>query len=116
MIYGCFYGVSTFYSVYVENPKLGNFQVSFDRLSACLQHALFSVPLFSGAYAKRGSLRSFILCGSGIALLAITFVYALLPETMRFSRASILIGWCSASFVGLVLRMGCTNGTVHNRK
>ena len=105
MIYGCFYGVSTFYSVYVK-PEIGQFPSEFlIGFLPAYSMLYFLCLLFSGAYAKRGSLRSFI-AGSGIALLAITFVYALLPETMRFSRASILIGWCSASFVGLVLRMG----------
>ena len=105
MIYGSFYGVSTFYSIYIK-PEIEQFPSEF-LLGFLPAYSMlyFLCLLFSGAYAQRGSLRSFI-AGSGIALLAITFVYALLPETMRFSRASILIGWVGASLMGLVLRWG----------
>ena len=103
IIYGSFYGVSTLYSQYVKseiNQFPDEFLLGFLPAYSIL---FFLCLLFSGAYAKRRSLRSF-LAGSGIALLAITFVYAFLPETLRFSRGSILMGWGGASLLCVIIR------------
>ena len=102
-IYGSFYGVSALYALYIK-PAIGQFPNEF-LLGFLPAYSIlyFLSLLFSGAYAKNHSLRSF-LAGSGIALLAITFIYALLPETLRFSRGSILAGWGVASLLGLAIR------------
>ena len=85
IIYGSFYGVSTLYSQYVKseiNQFPDEFLLGFLPAYSIL---FFLCLLFSGAYAKRRSLRSF-LAGSGIALLAITFVYA-------FARNAAIFPW-----------------------
>ncbi|HAB89043.1 MAG TPA: hypothetical protein DCF84_00815 [Bacteroidetes bacterium] len=103
IIYGSFYGVSTLYSHYVKS-EIDHFPDIFLLGFLPAYSVLFFLCLlFSGAYAKHRSLRSFF-AGSGIALLAITFIYALLPETLRFSRGSILAGWGVASLLGLTIR------------
>ena len=101
-IYGSFYSVSALYALYIK-PAIGQFPNEF-LLGFLPAYSIlyFLSLLFSGAYAKNHSLRSF-LAGSGIALLAITFIYALLPETLRFSRGSILAGWGVASLLGLAI-------------
>ena len=105
MIYGSFYGVSIIYALYIK-PEIEQFPNEFLlNFLPAYSMVYFLSLLFSGAYAKHHALRSFF-AGSGIALLAITFVYAFLPETMRFSRASILAGWAIASLFSLVVRSG----------
>ncbi|RCL62181.1 MAG: glycosyltransferase [Bacteroidetes bacterium] len=103
MVYGSFFSVSTLYARYLK-PEIGQFPNEFllEFLPAYSMVYFLSL-LLSGAYAKHHSLRSF-LAGSGIALIAITFIYGLLPETLRFSRGSILAGWGVAGLLGLAIR------------
>ncbi|MCS6990548.1 MAG: glycosyltransferase family 2 protein [Chitinophagales bacterium] len=58
----------------------------------------------SGAY-RRGASPLLAVRGVFWATLAIAAIYAFLPETMRFSRAQILLGFAWASFSTLLLRM-----------
>ena len=103
LIYGSFFSVSTLYARYIK-PDIDRFPNEFllEFLPA-YSIVYFLSLLFSGSYARHHSLRSFI-AGSGIALLTITFIYALLPETLRFSRGSIIAGWGVASLLGLAIR------------
>ena len=115
MVYGVFYSASTLYALYIK-PEIGQFPGEFLLGFLPIYSILyFLCLLFSGAYAKHRSLTSF-LAGSGMALLTITFVYAFLPETMRFSRASILMGWGGASLLGLAIRSSLNQRRVYQEK
>lgn len=87
-----------------ENLTQIHYQYTLSNIAfGCYTLIWMAMVFLSGGYDKPVKPLS-ILRGVGIGTAVILFIYALLPESLRFSRALILLGTCSTLLVYFLVR------------